>query len=65
MAVSFGMLFGSPLLLVFPFCRPVCWFADTGAQVYALVDEMFLAGEIQETSHTKVRGRLEMLTSVD
>eukprot|EP00040_Diaphanoeca_grandis_P017191 m.89353 g.89353 ORF g.89353 m.89353 type:complete len:143 (-) comp26287_c1_seq2:264-692(-) len=34
-------------------------------KVYALVDEMFLAGEIQETSHKAVLERLELLTNVD
>eukprot|EP00051_Salpingoeca_urceolata_P004827 m.67964 g.67964 ORF g.67964 m.67964 type:complete len:123 (-) comp13873_c0_seq1:2176-2544(-) len=34
-------------------------------KVYALVDEMFLAGEIQETNPGKVLGRLELLTSVE
>ncbi|EGD82757.1 clathrin-associated protein 17 [Salpingoeca rosetta] len=34
-------------------------------KVYALVDEMFLAGEIQETSPAKVLKRLEILTTMD
>eukprot|EP00056_Hartaetosiga_gracilis_P020980 m.22153 g.22153 ORF g.22153 m.22153 type:complete len:143 (+) comp8811_c0_seq2:152-580(+) len=33
-------------------------------KVYALVDEMFLAGEIQETSAPKVLKRLETLTKI-
>jgi hypothetical protein len=32
---------------------------------YALVDEMFLAGEIQETSPSKVLNRLRLLTNID
>eukprot|EP00052_Salpingoeca_macrocollata_P030659 m.320448 g.320448 ORF g.320448 m.320448 type:complete len:143 (+) comp24095_c0_seq1:1337-1765(+) len=34
-------------------------------QVYALVDEMFLAGELQETSPHKVLRRLDTLTTLD
>eukprot|EP00039_Didymoeca_costata_P019091 m.336208 g.336208 ORF g.336208 m.336208 type:complete len:143 (-) comp17783_c0_seq1:45-473(-) len=34
-------------------------------KVYALVDEMFLAGEIHETSPPKVLKRLELLTNID
>eukprot|EP00055_Hartaetosiga_balthica_P000604 m.137011 g.137011 ORF g.137011 m.137011 type:complete len:143 (+) comp11165_c0_seq1:97-525(+) len=34
-------------------------------KVYALVDEMFLAGEIQETSAPKVLKRLETLTKIN
>eukprot|EP00054_Salpingoeca_dolichothecata_P010183 m.57214 g.57214 ORF g.57214 m.57214 type:complete len:143 (+) comp18851_c0_seq1:1166-1594(+) len=34
-------------------------------KVYALVDEMFLAGEVMETSPPKVLKRLELLTSID
>ncbi len=34
-------------------------------QVYALVDEMFLAGEIQETAPSKVLTRLELLTGLE
>lgn len=34
-------------------------------QVYAVVDEMFLAGEIRETSQTKVLKQLLMLTSLE
>lgn len=33
--------------------------------VYALVDEMFLAGEIQETSPHKVLTRLNLITNID
>eukprot|EP00049_Salpingoeca_infusionum_P026154 m.24150 g.24150 ORF g.24150 m.24150 type:complete len:143 (+) comp8561_c0_seq1:219-647(+) len=33
--------------------------------VYALVDEMFLAGEIQETSPPKIQKRLAILTSLE
>jgi hypothetical protein len=34
-------------------------------KVYALVDEMFLAGEIQDTAPRQVLTRLQMLTTVD
>lgn len=34
-------------------------------QVYSVVDEMFLAGEIRETSQTKVLKQLLMLTSLE
>ena len=34
-------------------------------QVYTVVDEMFLAGEIRETSQTKVLKQLMMLTSLE
>ena len=34
-------------------------------KVYALVDEMFLAGEIQDTAPRPVLVRLQMLTTVD
>ena len=37
---------------------PVC-------QVYTVVDEMFLAGEIRETSQTKVLKQLLMLQSLE
>lgn len=39
-------------------CRPF-------AQVYTVVDEMFLAGEIRETSQTKVLKQLLMLQSLE
>lgn len=35
------------------------------AQVYTVVDEMFLAGEIRETSQTKVLKQLLMLQSLE
>ena len=35
------------------------------AQVYSIVDEMFLAGEIRETSQTKVLKQLLMLNSLE
>lgn len=34
-------------------------------QVYSVVDEMFLAGEIRETSQTKVLKQLLMLGSLE
>lgn len=34
-------------------------------KVYALVDEMFLAGEIQDTAPRQVITRLQMLTTID
>ena len=34
-------------------------------RVYAAVDEMFLAGEIRETSQTKVLQRLDTLTKLE
>lgn len=34
-------------------------------QVYTVVDEMFLAGEIRETSQTKVLKQLLMLNSLE
>lgn len=36
-----------------------------GPQVYTVVDEMFLAGEIRETSQTKVLKQLLMLQSLE
>lgn len=35
------------------------------SQVYTVVDEMFLAGEIRETSQTKVLKQLLMLQSLE
>ena len=37
---------------------------DSIAQVYSIVDEMFLAGELRETSQTKVLKQLLMLNSL-
>lgn len=37
----------------------------TFTQVYTVVDEMFLAGEIRETSQTKVLKQLLMLQSLE
>ena len=34
-------------------------------QVYSIVDEMFLAGEVRETSQTKVLKQLLMLNSLE
>ena len=34
-------------------------------QVYSIVDEMFLAGEIRETSQTKVLKQLTMYNSLE
>lgn len=34
-------------------------------QVYAVVDEMFLAGEIRETSQSKVLKQLQMLQQLE
>lgn len=34
-------------------------------QVYAVVDEMFLAGEIRETSQSKVLHQLQYLNGLD
>jgi len=39
--------------------------ADVCVQVYSVVDEMFLAGEIRETSQTKVLKQLLMLSSLE
>ena len=36
-----------------------------GAQVYAILDEVFLAGEIEETSKEKVLMRLEHLDKLE
>ena len=38
---------------------------DISLQVYSVVDEMFLAGEIRETSQTKVLKQLLMLGSLE
>ena len=35
------------------------------SQVYAVVDEMFLAGEIRETSQQKVLSQLQYLNTLD
>ena len=43
-----------PLFIMYPFL-----------QVYAVVDEMFLAGEIRETSQTKVLHQLQYLNQLD
>ena len=34
-------------------------------QVYAVVDEMFLAGEVRETSQSKVLKQLQMLQQLE
>ena len=53
------------------FTRLVSVFKKTGKitesslQVYSIVDEMFLAGEIRETSQTKVLKQLLMLNSLE
>ena len=39
--------------------------ADVVAQVYAILDEVFLAGEIQETSKQVVLTRLEHLDKLE
>lgn len=39
--------------------------AGAWLQVYTVVDEMFLAGEIRETSQTKVLKQLLMLQSLE
>jgi AP-2 complex subunit sigma-1 len=41
-------------------CRPHC-----GCQVYAILDEIFLAGEIEETSKDVVLSRLETLEKLE
>ena len=41
-------------------CRP-----RYGCQVYAILDEMFLAGEIEETSKDVVLSRLETLEKLE
>ena len=38
---------------------------ELSLQVYSIVDEMFLAGEIRETSQTKVLKQLLMLNSLE
>ena len=38
------------------------WFKS---QVYQVVDEMFLAGEVRETSQTKVMKQMSMLASLE
>lgn len=38
---------------------------DFLSQAYSVVDEMFLAGEIRETSQTKVLKQLLMLNSLE
>lgn len=55
-----------------PSRHDVCWFCVilnlwrcTLLQVYTVVDEMFLAGEIRETSQTKVLKQLLMLNSLE
>lgn len=50
---------GSPPPTATPPHRP------PSAQVYTVVDEMFLAGEIRETSQTKVLKQLLMLQSLE
>lgn len=40
-------------------------FVASFVQVYTVVDEMFLAGEIRETSQTKVLKQLLMLQSLE
>lgn len=39
--------------------------SPASTQVYTVVDEMFLAGEIRETSQTKVLKQLLMLQSLE
>lgn len=51
---------GLPDLPPFPLPLP-----PSPAQVYTVVDEMFLAGEIRETSQTKVLKQLLMLQSLE
>ena len=41
------------------------WGTADGAQVYAILDEVFLAGEIEETSKEKVLMRLEHLDKLE
>ncbi len=43
----------------------LCIIQNTFLQVYSVVDEMFLAGEIRETSQTKVLKQLLMLSSLE
>ena len=38
---------------------------DCVFQVYSVVDEMFLAGEIRETSQSKVLKQLQMLQQLE
>lgn len=41
------------------------WFAHVHVQVYAILDEVFLAGEIEETSKDVVLSRLEELEKLE
>lgn len=40
-------------------------FSNVFIQVYSVVDEMFLAGEIRETSQSKVLKQLQMLQQLE
>lgn len=40
-------------------------FSNIFIQVYSVVDEMFLAGEIRETSQSKVLKQLQMLQQLE
>lgn len=58
--------------LLAPLCSSACLFSSSLTlpvsalpKVYTVVDEMFLAGEIRETSQTKVLKQLLMLQSLE
>lgn len=53
--------------LVFSFYKVSWSFAwlETNAQVYAILDEVFLAGEIEETSKQVVLDRLDYLEKLE
>ena len=48
-------------------CKIVFWLIcfEFFIQVYSVVDEMFLAGEIRETSQSKVLKQLQMLQQLE
>jgi AP-2 complex subunit sigma-1 len=50
---------------VVTFGQPMPMLTRYGSQVYAILDEMFLAGEIEETSKDVVLSRLETLEKLE
>ena len=54
-----------PLSLLLVSSEPLSSLLFSLLQVYTVVDEMFLAGEIRETSQTKVLKQLLMLQSLE
>jgi AP-2 complex subunit sigma-1 len=48
-----------------PLLSPECHLIDLFSQVYAILDEIFLAGEIEETSKDVVLARLEELEKLE